>query len=215
MYIILYVLINSISYFTTNANFPINVNSPKNPNQIPTMDIFECVRICNFYFLTQFTMFSSYIFWGLQYIKACSTLLFSTFSCGQIGFLFWPSLPRMTRWRLFFPSCFLFTSLSFYGSCDYMRLFLMDPVFILPRDKLTPLSRWMDQLCDNNFTCFPYLAEMRFWVLLCGIYYVIFVTFNIGFFDFLNIDMCIFNGFKVTSCCGEHYIYITFKFYSF
>lgn len=107
--------------------------------------------------------FSGYMYQGLQNIRTCNTLLFPTFSCGQIGFLFWPSLPRLTRWRLFFPSCFLFTSLSFYGSCDYMRLFLMDlGVFILPCDKLTPLSRWMDQLRDNNFTCFPYLRRLDF-----------------------------------------------------
>lgn len=46
----------------------------------------------------------------------------------------------------------------------YATIFNGSRSFHFARDKLTPLSRWIDQLRDNNFTCFPYLAEIRFCV---------------------------------------------------
>lgn len=52
------------------------------------------------------------------------------------------SILRGALFHFIFP---LHAALSFYGSCDYVRLFLMDlcTVFIFPSDKLTPCPRWM------------------------------------------------------------------------
>lgn len=50
----------------------------------------------------QFVIWSENIKW----VDTLATRLDRTFSCGQIGFLFGPSQPRLTRWRLFFPGLY-------------------------------------------------------------------------------------------------------------